>query len=524
MPNNAFGDFQTPPELVKLVLDRLNAIHSLGWARILEPTCGVGNFIRGLTQSPIIIDGCEIQGIELQPEHLALATEGMNAIPLTTVKLRLANLFDINLHTDLTWESTGRLLVIGNPPWVTSSGLGILDSDNHPKRWNIKGFSGMDALTGASNFDLAEFIWIKLLYELKDQQPTIALLCKTTVAYNVLKFAAKKNLPLKTAGVWKIDSKKWFDAAVDACLLVIEVGTRWDISQIPIYNDLTSDSPVSMMGFEDGNFVVDVEGYRTVVEFEGVFPYEWRQGVKHDAASVVELTHDTQGNLLNKNGEIVRVEADYVYPLLKGSDLHKYPVKAFSKAVIVTNKYIGDDTRHIEQLAPHLWRYLCQHSDAFDRRKSSIYVGKSPFSMFGIGHYSFAPYKVAISGLHKSPRFIALGLQAGRPVMFDDTCYFTPLQSAYEAALMAALLNTPNAKKFLEMISFAGAKRPFSKKVLQRLNFQALFIACDKNQLLVDAKMHYRQISNESTDIIGNWHDEIDKLFVSALEQKRLFD
>jgi len=522
LPNNAFGDFQTPPGLVKQVLDRLSALHHVGWERVLEPTCGVGHFIQGFIESSLAANGCEIQGIELQTEHLAHAAGMTMNTPNITVKLRQANLFDINLHTDLAWERQGRLLVIGNPPWVTNSGLGVLDSSNHPQRWNIKGASGMDAMTGASNFDLAEFIWIKLIHELKDEQPTIALLCKTSVARNVLKFAAKKNLPLTAAGVWKIDSKKWFNAAVDACLLVIEVGAKWSLTQIPVYADLTSDSLVSVMGFQDGNFVVDLAGYQAVAKFEGLFQYEWRQGVKHDAASVMELVYGENGFLLNKNGESVDIEKDHVYPLLKGSDLYKYPANAFSKAVIVTHSYIGQDTRPIQRLAPKLWAYLCEHHEVFDRRKSSIYVGKPPFSMFGIGDYTFAPYKVAISGLHKSPRFIALGLEAGRPVVFDDTCYFIALHSAPEACLIAALLNTQHARKFLEMVSFTDAKRPFSKRVLQRINLQALFASCDKNQLLTDAQTHYNGMSGKPLDLLASWHDEIDRLFGTVLEQKRL--
>lgn len=42
--------------------------------------------------------------------------------------------------------------------------------------------------------------------------------------------------------------------------------------------------------------------------------------------------------------------------------------------------------------------------------------------MFGIGDYSFAPYKVALSGFYKKPLFCLL--YASKPVMTDDTAYF----------------------------------------------------------------------------------------------------
>jgi hypothetical protein len=57
------------------------------------------------------------------------------------------------------------LLIIGNPPWVTNSELTSMDSDNLPNKENFKGLSGLDAITGKGNFDIAEYIILKLLNE-----------------------------------------------------------------------------------------------------------------------------------------------------------------------------------------------------------------------------------------------------------------------------------------------------------------------------------------------------------------------
>ena len=45
------GDFQTPPSLVAAVLTSL-ASDGKKWSRVLEPTCGRGNFIEGLLKLP----------------------------------------------------------------------------------------------------------------------------------------------------------------------------------------------------------------------------------------------------------------------------------------------------------------------------------------------------------------------------------------------------------------------------------------------------------------------------------------
>jgi len=142
--------------------------------------------------------------------------------------------------------------------------------------------------------------------------------------------------------------------------------------------------------------------------------------------------------------------------------------------VIVTHKKLGEDTRTLQQHAPQLWQYLTQHKQYFERRKSSIYENQPPFTMFGIGDYSFAPYKVAISGLHKVPKFRVIEPVNGRPVMLDDTCYFIPCSSLQEATQLANFLNDPVCLNYLNSIVFLDAKRPITKKLLQGIHIPSL--------------------------------------------------
>ena len=125
------------------------------------------------------------------------------------------------------------------------------------------------------------------------------------------------------------------------------------------------------------------------------------------------------------------VEPAYVYPLAKGGDLAiRRESPCPERAVLVTQQRIGQDTTPLASLAPRLWSYLQAHAAAFSKRRSSIYRGQPPFAMFGLGPYSFAPYKVAIGALHKEPCFRALGPRQGKPMMLDDTCYLLPCSRA----------------------------------------------------------------------------------------------
>jgi hypothetical protein len=461
------GDFQTPVALVAEVLQCLG-FRGDRWSRVLEPTCGKGNFISGLLD----LD-CPPQDIQAIEMNLGYVRQAQAIVPpaATRIIIHHARLFDVNLQT-LPWSTAGSLLVVGNPPWVTNAELGSLNSDNLPTKSNFKQLRGLDALTGCANFDLAESIWLKLIRELQAARPTIALLCKTSVARNVLQLAAKDKLPISNASIRLINTQRWFRAAVAACLFTLEVGREASCYDAAVYPDLLAEEPETTIGIMNGEVLPNIHHYRAMdcqTDNKGLI---WRQGLKHDAAAVMELRPVTEAVFQNKLGETVAPEAPYLYPLLKGSDVfHGRPP---TRSVIVTQKRLGEDTAHLQQDAPRLWQYLTHHHQQFNQRKSSIYQNKPPFSIFGIGDYAFAPYKVGISGLHKVPRFRVIAPVIDRPVMLDDTCYFLPCDSLAQATQYADLLNRPLCLEFLRSRLFLDAKRPITKKLLQSINWHLL--------------------------------------------------
>lgn len=470
------GDFQTPRDLARRILRRIGPVGKK-WKRVLEPTCGKGNFIKELLEGDS--KPKEIKGIELQEHYVKKSREiaGNADIPTEIIQ---GNIFDMDLTQDVQWENEGDLLVVGNPPWVTNSELGALESDNLPEKYNIKKKAGLEAMTGEANFDITEAIWLKIIRELtKEEKVTIALLSKRSVARSVLKYAKKAGLPVSKAKLFKIDAMNSFEAAVDGCLFKVEVGKGRKYKgrkyEARVYKTIESKEPEKKIGMVGDRLISNIEIYK---KFEGNGDeeiYTWRQGVKHDASKVMELDYDQKtGVIRNKQGEKVEVEDKFVYPLMKSSDVYHERNNKIRKKVIITQKKLGQKTEHIKKVAPKLWKYLMNHSEALDGRKSRVYEGKPRFSIFGIGDYSFASYKVAISGFYKEINFCFVGELEGKPVMLDDTCYFIPCQSKEEAAVITGALNHPASIEFLESIIFKDSKRPVKKKVLQQLSIKEL--------------------------------------------------
>jgi len=131
------------------------------------------------------------------------------------------------------------------------------------------------------------------------------------------------------------------------------------------------------------------------------------------------------------------------------------------------------------------------HAPILNRRKSTIYKKRPPFSVFGVGAYTFAPWKIAISGLYKQLDFVLVPPVHGRPVVLDDTCYFLPCRSKEACAFLYELVTSDPAREFWSALIFWDAKRPITAQLLNALDLAALARVLGKEsecaRLLADA-------------------------------------
>lgn len=465
-----WGDFQTPLNLARQICRHLLEI-GVSPTVVVEPTFGLGNFILAALENFPNVE--LVYGIEIQDKYrwqlkLTLLRRALITKKPTPTKIVL-NQADIFTH-HFPEEITGRenILIIGNPPWVTNAELGSLSSGNLPKKQNLNSLNGLDALTGKSNFDISEYILLKLLEKFSGNRDTLAMLCKTATARNIVMSLPPKNLLVSNISMLTIDAGREFRAAVDAGLLIAQLGSKASgyVCKVGVL-----DNPYKTereYGWVGRKFVADVEAYRTCGDLDGKSSWEWRQGVKHDCAAVMELEAQ-DGLLINGKAEIVEIEDRHTFWLLKSSDLRCLETAAPRKKIILSQFDLAEDTSVLKLTAPKLWNYLIENGDKLDKRKSSIYRHKPRFAIFGVGEYSFKPYKVAISGLYKEARFSLICPIDDRAVMLDDTCYFLGFDDYLTAMLTMSLLNTQLVKEFLRSIVFIDAKRPYTKEVLMRI-------------------------------------------------------
>lgn len=492
----AFGDFQTNTKLARQIVQRLKVKPSF----LLEPTCGEGTFIiEALRQFPSLK---KVVGIEIYPPYvwetkwriLDYFLEHPNS-PKPDIHLFQDSIFHFSLK-DLAEAYTNEpILILGNPPWITNAELGALAVDNLPEKSNFKKQKGLDALTGKGNFDIAEAICLRLLQTFGKHQGTFAFLVKNTVIKNLLLEQMKSPLPIGAIQQHQIDARKEFQATVQASLLhcTLNAQTSYTCTCYNFYNQKKGQT----YGWVKDKFVNNIQTYKAASGADGHSPFEWRQGVKHDCAKVMELDRK-ENTLQNGFKDIVAIEEDLCYGLLKGSDLKVLEISDYRKKIIITQQKIGQDTRYIQDQHPKTYQYLNRYRSFFEQRKSTIYKGKPPFSIFGIGPYTFAPYKVAIAGLYKRTQFTLVHPE-NRAILLDDTCYFIGFQNLKDAQIAHFLLNSPIVQALLQSIIFMDAKRPITKTLLMRIDLKKVFERID----IKEAQIAVKGISTQDWSAFG---------------------
>ena len=152
-----FGDFQTPDDLAA----RATALvaEMFGTPNIVvEPTAGRGAFLKAAAQQ--WGRNCRYEGYEINREYVDLAKKALGGLDVT---LFHRDFFSEDWKQNFRRNQSKKVLVLGNPPWITNSALGLLGGRNLPPKTNFQKLRGLDARTGKSNFDIAEWMLIRLI-------------------------------------------------------------------------------------------------------------------------------------------------------------------------------------------------------------------------------------------------------------------------------------------------------------------------------------------------------------------------
>lgn len=447
------GDYQTPAELALEVTAFVKSRIGFAPVTIVEPTCGEGAFVRAAAElfPKAAVVGFELDAAKLT--HLRVA----GALP-SRVQVEEGNFFEVDWTGALRSDAC---LVLGNPPWVAASRLGEHGSNNRPGVRLELGHTGIENKTGASNFDIAEYMALRLGSELAQKKKSaLAFLVKASTARRLATHLQRTKAT--DVEFYRIDGRRHFEVSVACGLVLVDFRVAGPEPEYREYTTFAQEAASRTMVIRGSQLAA--AGHTDVAFIVG---QKWRSGVKHDAADVLELSL-AGGKLTNKLGQVVALPHRATFPFMKSSDLMKGVVVPERKLVIPPS---GRQTYAAAAEVPveALNGYLEQHAHVFARRKSAVYSEKDRFSIFGIGPYSFKPWKIAISAFSKVPVFQLVPPHEGMPVLFDDTVYFVAFDTQEEAKVAFSMLTAEHRLAALAERMFVDDMRPAKAKILNSL-------------------------------------------------------
>lgn len=443
------SEYQTPLFFTDTVCDYLKKLE-INPTIIIDPTCGIGNFLKSAAR---VFHYKQIYGIEIDKEKLNLVDNSIKNINLINEDIFKFNFNMINKNDSY--------LILGNLPWSANVKISELNSKN------IKTDTPYINIPKTNNFDISKEIILKIIDEFKNTKTTIAFICKRKVSKKVFKEVIKNNISYNFVKQINFSYSKYFKLEDEACLFILQFGKKRLKDNICEVSDFSDPEKILYkLSFESRNSSSNIQD---IIDIDGPCEMIWQEGIKHDCAKIIELTNENN-QFKNNLDETVLIEDNLLYPLFKSRNLKKPIVNKTSMYIIITQQKLKQDTSYIKTKLPKTWDYLNKNKDFFNKRKSKMYKNTPNFSIFGIGDYSFKKYKVAISNFKKDPKFSLI--YSEKPAMLDNTCYYLSFDDFDEAYISMLILNSQLVKNFLKNIAFLESKRPFSKKILKRIDIR----------------------------------------------------
>lgn len=397
--------------------------------------------------------------------------------------------------------------VIGNPPWIKWDFL----SNDYKEKLRIlyqdvyKLFShkGMKASMGYAHDDLSIlFTYIAMDKYLKDKG-TLSFVLKQTLYKSIAgkefrKFQiTKKNeiIPIKIKKVHDLLDLKPFGSGAETSIAVLEKNKKtsypvnyitWTKKKKDNYDDLSTINYVKSVTSRESfdaypdPFSGDMTDVWILVPKGIKLPdipkrlnyYTPRHGVVNDLNSVFLLKINGKSgkflsvnNLANFGKKKVKeirtdLEPNYIYPLVKPDNAKRWKIDGYHY-MLLPQKKDGENNESLLRIKfSKTYSYLSRFKKELLSRKSKWFKGEGkPFySIFGIGKYTFKPYKVVWCCMSYKPDFSVVSkvkdkFIGKKELIPDNTIGNISFDSKEEAHFVCSVLNSEKSQLLFSMRS-----------------------------------------------------------------------
>ncbi|MFB6090402.1 MAG: type I restriction endonuclease subunit M [Halobellus sp.] len=197
--------------------------------------------------------------------------------------------------------------------------------------------------------------------------------------------------------------------------------------------------------------------------------YRVRHGLKDDAKAVYSVDRET----IDRHD----LEPDHLYPYLRSKHVVKYGLFGYDIHLVPQREAGEDNEAELRRDAPRTYAYLDAHRDRLLDRGSTWFDDGPFYSLFGLGSYTWADYKVVWCRLGFKPHFAVVStvtdpLLGEKPVVPGDHCMFVGTDDEREAFYLCGLLNSAPYQRCLRDVA-SGGKSSLSKSTVERLALPA---------------------------------------------------
>jgi len=247
----------------------------------------------------------------------------------------------------------------------------------------------------------------------------------------------------------------------------------------------------------------------------------WVEIIEERKDGLIVISNITEHRQRKVESVQAAIEPDLIYPLLRGRDVKKWHAKPSAYIIMAQDKITrrGIDEDEMKQRYPKTYMYLKRFEDDLRKRaafkryftrksKGKIIETGSFYSMFNVGEYTFAPYKVVWREQASSLTSAAIGVFEGKAIVPDHKLMLIAVSSKAEAFYLSGMLNSSPSK--YAAISYAVGIQ-FNPHILENIAIPK-FDPSDSIHLLLKNKSEEAHRLNGEGDSIAELESEIDEL------------
>lgn len=516
------GEYYTPDWLASYLLQQVDYDPE---ATLLDPNCGSGTFLvqaiqaaktSGINAEQIME---RVVGFDIHP--LAVITARVNYLlalgphfpdyPLTVPITRKDAILEA--------EDGAFDFVVGNPPWINWQNLPADYRQRTKGLWLHYGLfphQGLDTILGTGKKDLSMLMTMVALDRYLAPTGRLGFVITQTVfktsgaGQGFRRFSIDAETPIKIEHVDDMSTIQPFnDAKCRTAVILMRKGhptsypipyTVWKRARknkhLRHYYELASVLEKTQR-LQHSAVPVDADDptsawitgtpqvLQTLQRVIGPAQYVAHEGINTGGANGVYwlevLRQEPDGHLRVRNmADSSRramptleasLEPEMVYPMLRGRDVMRWSVNVRHHMLVVQNPdtRTGHDPEWLQTHAPQTYAYLKRFEDVlWARRSFRRYFGDTaPFyTMFGVGHYSFAPYKVVWRYIATEMTAAVVTTHHNKVIIPDHRLMLIDVESLDEAHFVAACLNNTVSRYIVAACTIATQ---MSTHILEKL-------------------------------------------------------